>query len=88
VSHGGLRVLGIFGMHPGRMGFSVVEAVGAPAAALVRPDGSAPFSPVLAGGAAAGIHSLVGPEELVELAGRLLVLVLEPATARGGPEAG
>jgi hypothetical protein len=60
VSPGGLRVLGIFGMHPGRMGFSVVEAVGAPAPALVRPDGSAPFSPVLAGGAAAGIHSLVG----------------------------
>lgn len=88
VSDGGLRVLGIFGMHPGRMGFSVVEAVGAPAPALVRPDGSAPFSSVLPGGAAAGIHSLVGPEELVELAGRLLVFVPEPATARGGPEAG
>jgi hypothetical protein len=75
-------------MHPGRMGFSVAEAAGTPGAASIRPDGSAPFSPVLAGGAAAGIHSLVGPEELVELAGRLLVFVSEPFTARSGPEIG
>lgn len=88
MSDGALRVLGIFGMHPGRMGFSVAEAAGAPGAATNRPDGSAPFSPVLAGGTAAGIHSLVGPEELVGLAGRLLVFVSEPSAARSGPEFG
>jgi hypothetical protein len=88
MAQGGLRVLGIFGMHPGRMGFSVVEAVGTPGAALVRADGSPVFAPVLAGGSAAGIHSLVGPEELVELAGRLLVFVAEPSTAHSGPGIG
>lgn len=88
LSHGGLRVLGVFGMHPGRMGFSVVEAVGTPGAALFRDDGSALFSPVLAGGASAGIYSLVGPEELVELAGRLLMFVPEPSTAHNGPGIG
>ena len=86
MSHGGLRVLGIFGMHPGRKGFSVAEAVGTPGAALVRADGSALFLPVLPGGAAAGIYSLVGPEELVELAGRLLVP--EPSTTHSGPGIG
>jgi hypothetical protein len=88
MSDGTLRVLGIFGMHPGRMGFSVAEAAGVPGAAPARPDGGAPFSPVLAGGTAAGIHSLVGPEELVDLAGRLLVFVSEPSAARSGPENG
>jgi len=83
VPGGDLRVLGIFGMYPGRMGFSVVEAAGIPGQSTARRDGSALFSPVLAGGTAAGIHSLVGPDELVELASRLLVFVSEPSAARG-----
>ncbi len=65
-----LRVLGIFGLHPDRMGFSVVEVAGPRPGTLVREDGTAPFAPVLAGGAAAGLYSLVGAEELLELGWR------------------
>jgi hypothetical protein len=65
-----LRVLGIFGVHPDRMGFSVVEAAGPLAAGLARPDGSALFAPRLQGGAAAGLYSIAGEEELLELGWR------------------
>jgi hypothetical protein len=66
----GLRVLGIFGLHPERGGFTVVEAIGDPPARLERPDGTPLFAPVLPGGDAAGLHSLVGMEELLELGRR------------------
>lgn len=69
---GGISVLGVFGFHPGRMGFSVVAAEGRPTATLARPDGSALFAPVLPGGSAAGLFSITGPEELIELASRAL----------------
>ncbi len=65
-----LRVLGIFGLHPERMGFSVVEVSGPRPGTLVREDETPLFAPVLAGGAAAGLHSLVGAEELLELGWR------------------
>jgi hypothetical protein len=65
-----LRVLGIFGLHPDRMGFSVVEVAGRRPGALAREEGTPPFAPVLAGGAAAGLYSLVGAEELLELGWR------------------
>ena len=67
---GAIRVLGIFGVHPDRMGFSVVEAAGPLAAGLARPDGTPLFAPRLAGGAAAGLHSIGGEEELLELGWR------------------
>ena len=67
---GGLRVLGVFGVHPGRDGFSVVEAVGPRAATLARPDGTPLFAPTLPGGGAAGLHSIAGGEELLELGWR------------------
>jgi hypothetical protein len=67
---GAIRVLGIFGVHPDRMGFSVVEAAGPLAAELARPDGTPLFAPRLAGGAAAGLHSIGGEEELLELGWR------------------
>lgn len=70
---GGLRVLGIFGMHPNRAGFSVVEAAGPRAASLARADGSPLFGPRLAGGDVAGLHSIAGREELLELGWRLRV---------------
>jgi hypothetical protein len=63
-------VLGIFGLHPDRMGFSVVEVSGSRPVALVREDGTPLFAPVLAGGAAAGLYSLMGAEELLELGWR------------------
>lgn len=67
---GELRVLGVFGVHPDRQGFSVVEAIGPRAEALARHDGSALFAPTLTGGKAAGLHSIVGEEELLELGWR------------------
>ncbi len=65
-----LRVLGVFGLHPERMGFSVVEAAGPRLANLARPDGSPLFAPVLDGGGEAGLYSLVGADEMLELAWR------------------
>ncbi len=69
---GHLRVLGIFGVHPSRNGFTVAEASGTPGAHRVRRDGSPLFAPSLDGGAFAGLHAVVEPEELVELAARAL----------------
>ncbi len=66
-----LRVLGVFGLHPDRPGFTVVEAAGPRAAHLARPDGSPLFAPLLPGGAAAGLNSLAGGEELLELGYRM-----------------
>lgn len=67
---GSLRVLGVFGVHPDRMGFTVVESAGPRPVGLRRPDESPLFAPVLPGGAAAGLHSLLGGEELLELGWR------------------
>jgi hypothetical protein len=65
-----LRVLGIFGIRPDRPGFSAVEAVGPRAERLTRDDGTAPFAPTLPGAAAAGLRSITGEEELLELGWR------------------
>ena len=67
---GELRVLGIFGLRPDRAGFSAVEAIGPRTEALAREDGSPLFDPTLPGGAAAGLRSIVGEEELLELGWR------------------
>lgn len=77
----GLRVLGIFGLRPDRDGFSAVETAGPRPRELERPDGSPLFSPVLAGGAAAGLYSLVGAEELLELGWRTRAVAGELAVA-------
>jgi hypothetical protein len=69
-----LRVLGIFGMRPEREGFSAVETAGPRPLRLERADGTPLFSPVLAGGAAAGLYSIVGGEELLELGWRTRAL--------------
>lgn len=65
-----LLVVGILGAHPDRDGFTVVMVDGPRSAALVRPDGSPLFGPVMEGGAAAGLFSLTGMEELLELGWR------------------
>lgn len=70
-----LRVLGVFGVHRERQGFSVVEVSGRRPEGLAREDGSGLFSPILPGGAAAGLFSLVGEEELLELGWRFRGLV-------------
>ena len=69
-----LRVLGVFGIHPDRPGFSVVEVSGQRPAGLARPDGSTVFSSTLPGGASAGLSSLAGEEELLELGWRVAEL--------------
>lgn len=79
-AEGGLRVLAVFGLRPGRPGFTVVEAAGPRPAELVRPDGTALFAPVLEGGAEAGLHTLAGTEELLELGWRL-----QEACGQGDP---
>lgn len=77
-------VLGIFGLHPERMGFTVVEAVGPRPRRLVRPDNSPLFSSILPGGTAAGLRSLAGAEELLELGWRLGDLAAARGAARVG----
>jgi len=66
-----LRVLGVFGIHAERDGFSVVEAVGQEPMALERRDGSELFAPTLAGGKSAGLFSITGEEELLDLGWRI-----------------
>jgi len=66
-----LSVLAIFGIHPGRAGFTAVEVAGPRPGVLERADGSALFSAALPGAAQAGLASIVGAEELLELAWRL-----------------
>lgn len=80
---GGYFVLAVFGLHPGREGFSVVDLDGYREGPLERADGSALFAPVLPGAAAAGLYSLVGGEELLELAARTVPLLLEASACAG-----
>ena len=74
----GLRVLGVFGIHPEREGFSVVEVVGPRPHLLARDDGSGLFAPTLTGGKAAGLFSIMGEEELLELGWRTRSLARRP----------
>jgi len=67
-----LHVAGIFGFHSGRDGFSVVAVSGPRPRGLRREDGTPLFSPVLSGGATAGLFSVTGMEELLELVWRSL----------------
>ena len=66
-----LRVLGVFGIHPERQGFSVVEAAGPRPVTLARADGTELFAPTLTGGKAAGLFSITGEEELLDLGWRM-----------------
>jgi hypothetical protein len=77
---GSVRVLAVFGLHRERAGFTVVEVAGARPVALVRTDGRALFSPTLPGGSAAGLFSLAGGEELLELGWRSRALLV-PSSA-------
>ena len=67
---GTLRVLGVFGIHRDRQGFSVVEAAGPRPLGLNRADGARLFESTLPGGRAAGLFSITGEEELLELGWR------------------
>ena len=65
-----LRVLGVFGIHPERAGFSVVEVTGPRPGGLARLDGTNLFASTLSGGAAAKLFSISGEEELLDLGWR------------------
>ncbi len=68
---GARSVVAVFGLHPGREGLTVAEVTGEAPRGLVRTDGSTLFAPTLAGGEAAGLASIQGEEELLELAWRV-----------------
>jgi hypothetical protein len=78
-----LRVLGVFGIHRDRAGFSVVEVAGGRRDSLHREDGSDLFSATLPGGAAAGLFAIAGEEELLELGWRTRTLAAETAVEAG-----
>jgi hypothetical protein len=80
---GGLRVLGIFGLRPDRPGFSAVEATGPRVARLTRENGTALFAPTLPGAAEAGLRSITGEEELLELGWRTQGLAAAVASGEG-----
>jgi hypothetical protein len=65
-----LRVLGVFGIHPERAGFSVVEVTGPKPGGLARLDDTDLFASTLPGGAAAELFSVAGEEELLDLGWR------------------
>jgi hypothetical protein len=81
--HRTLCVLGVFGLHRDRAGFSVVEVAGERPVALIRLDGSELFSPALPGGTAAALFSVTGEEELLELGWRTRAVAIEPAVEAG-----
>jgi hypothetical protein len=66
-----LAVVAILGAHPGRDGFTVIAVDGRRPSALQRSDGTPLFSPAMEGGASAGLRSLTGMEELLELGWRI-----------------
>lgn len=78
-----LRVLGIFGIHRDRAGFSVVEVAGDRRDSLHREDGSDLFSATLPGGVAAGLFGISGEEELLELGWRTRTLAAETRVEAG-----
>ena len=82
----GFFVLGVFGLHPGREGFTVAEAEGYRTPDLARADGSPIFAPVLSGGSAAGLYSLVGEEEILELAASATAVAASARTTEQRPE--
>jgi hypothetical protein len=92
---GAIAVLGIFGMHRGRPGFSAVTVEGRadaePATGeelevlAARADGSPPFAPLLEGGRQAGLYSVATAGEMLLLTCRLLAL-LPPTRETGNVE--
>ena len=66
-----LQVVALFGGRPDRGGASVVAVEGTEPGSLARADGTPLFAPTLEGGAAAGLYSITGMEELLALAWRV-----------------
>ncbi|MFN2317168.1 MAG: hypothetical protein ABR602_10830 [Gemmatimonadales bacterium] len=79
-----LSLVAVFGLLAGRPGFTVVQVSGPPPGELRREDATAPFAPVLEGGASAGLWSVVGGEELCELGWRIHRRVIAAGGLRPG----
>ncbi len=79
----GYFLLAVFGLHPGQDGFAVVDVDGYRVDRSEREDGTALFAPVLPGGAEAGLFSIVGGDELLELAARAVPLLAEAVGCAG-----
>lgn len=78
----GSFVLAIFGVHPSRDGFTVVEVDGYPEE--LEPEAEAGrFAPRLPGGASAGLFSIAAPDDLLALAARCRPGVLEGSRCAG-----
>ena len=81
---GMMAVLGVFGMHRTRPGFSATgvegradehpAGLGERALAVRRSDGSPLFAPLLTGGTGVGLYSVLDPDELMLLTWRILAL--------------
>jgi len=78
-----IEILAVFGLHPNRPGFTAVRVAGPRPDSLGRVDGMAVFAPTVAGGREAGLWSLQGAEELIELAFRVEAWLGESG---GGPD--
>ena len=78
-----LDLVAVFGLHPGRDGFTVVTASGPRQGRLIREDRTPLFSPRMKGGAEAGLHQVLGGEELLELGYRCHDLLPASGAAPG-----
>jgi hypothetical protein len=70
-----LAIVAVFGLLPGRPGFTVAHVRGPVPGPMAREDGTSIFAPTMPGGEAADLWSLVGQEELLELGWRTHGLV-------------
>ncbi len=81
-----LAMVAVFGLLPGRPGFTVAHVQGPVPGPLVREDGTAIFSATMPGGQEAGLWSVVGQEELLELGWRAHWLVAGKAPSAASEE--
>ncbi len=72
---GELSMVGVFGLHSGRTGFTVAQANGARPSRLARLDRTPLFAPRFESTVATGLFSLAGTEELLELGYRCHALL-------------
>jgi hypothetical protein len=75
-----IRALGVFGLHPERLGFGVVDAEGTLDQVETGSAAPTPFAPAMDGGQEAGLYSVNHPEDLIRLAALSSGLVAQAFT--------
>jgi len=78
-----LMVAAVFGFHPARAALTLVHAEGPAPSLTARSDGTALFESVLPGGREAGLRSVLGGNELLELAWRVHRTAVIPSAREG-----